>query len=215
MNPWLVIACPGSRADELAHCLGSLAHDPERTVIVSSANHDPHPDARIVVNRPDFSIATLWNAGLRFAYGDDPWTDFRFRHEGATHVAVFASDTTGHPGSIPMLADLMATSGMVMAGPVLDGSDTRVLVGPRTCHDRVPGGCFMLDASHRLLCDESYRWWYSDDSLEMEARKLGPVGVFAGTGLSLAPDTALTEERFAWAREDRERFVARWKCEPW
>jgi hypothetical protein len=214
MNPWLVIACPGSRADELGRCLGSLQHPPERTVIVSALHHDAlavprsiwTPDMSYKLDKAEtFSLPRLWNHGLMVAY----------EHE-ATHVAVFASDIVGHPGSIPTLAAAMSTQQWAMAGPTLHGGTTRTLALPRTTTERVPGACFMLDATHHLLLNERYRWWYGEDDLEMRAREVGPVGVVEGTGLELsAPDTALTPERQVWAVEDRSRFVRNWGCEPW
>lgn len=214
MNTWLVIACPGSRADEVRRCLGSLGHPPEQTVVVTAEHHDPLALERLPhgvlmhsADDLDFSLPRLWNRGLQIAYLGDP---------EPTEVAVCASDIVGHPGSLPTLAAMMRTQQWVMAGPTLHGGSTRTLDADRTATERVPGACFMLAAEHRLLCDEAYRWWYGDDSLEMEARQLGPVGVVAGTGLELSqPDTALTPERQRWAVEDRARFVAQWGCEPW
>lgn len=213
MIPWLVVACPGSRADELARCLGSLQHPPERTVVVTSEHHDRLPGVEgvraaplVVARATDFSLPRLWNLGLEYAYASD-----------ATHVAVFASDVIGHPGSIPTLAAAMATQGWAMAGPDLSGGPTRTLPPERTHHDRVPGGCFMLDARHRLLCDDAYRWWFGDDDLELQARAVGPVGLVAGTGLELsAPDSGLdTPEKQVWADEDLAYFVEKNGCEPW
>lgn len=206
---WLVIACPGSRADELGRCLGSLRHDTERTVVVTAQHHDPLPRAaaNLYVDRgEDFALTRLWNRGLTHAY-----------NEGATHVAVLASDTIGHPGSLPILAAAMDLHGWAMAGPTsINGGHTRTLPERRTAGDRVPGACFMLDARHRLYCDERYRWWYGDDDLEMQARECGPVGVLDGTGLELSqPDTALDADRQRWATEDRAMFVAKWGREPW
>lgn len=73
----------------------------------------------------------------------------------------------------------------------------------------------MLAGESRLRLDSQFRWWYSDDDLEMQARRAGGAGVVAGTGLVPGPDTALSEEKTAWAQEDRRRFVAKWGCEPW
>lgn len=212
MTVWLVVACPGSRSDELGRLLGSLAHNPGHTVIVTAENYDrlgfdglPSGIGTVVETFRDFSLPRLWNHGLRFAYD-----------QGATEVAVCASDIVGHPGSLPSLAAVMRTQGWVMAGPNLHGGPTRQLDGERTVHERVPGACWMVAAEHRLLCDEQFRWWYGDDDIEMLARGYGPVGVVDGTGLALSqPDTALTEERQEWAVEDRARFVAKWGQEPW
>lgn len=203
---WLVIACPQAHAARLDRCLGSLQHDPACTVVVDAACHDRITDdldtLRVTDGSHDFSLARLWNHGLRWAYD-----------AGATEVAVLSSDVVGHPDSLNTLASCLRGNALTMAGP---SDRSRILDGARTVHDRVPGGCFMVAAEHRLFCDEAYRWWYSDDDLEMQARALGPVGVFAGTGLQFSvPDSELTPERQGWAVEDRARFVEKWGCEPW
>lgn len=205
---WLVVACPQSRAAELERCLGSLQHDPAHTTVVTALRHDvlirPHYGTLAVDTEDDFSLARLWNMGLAHAY-----------RQGATEVAVIASDIVGHPDSLTILAGDLRTNALSMAGPAWSGQ-SRILHGPRTTTDRVPGACFMLAAEHGLLCDEGYRWWYTDDDLEMAAREVAPVGVFTGTGLALSqPDSTLTPERQAWAVEDRARFVTKWGCEPW
>lgn len=210
MSTWLVVACPQSRADELERCLGSLQHDPERTTVVTALRHDvlvrPPYGTLAVDTEDDFSLARLWNLGLRHAYA-----------QGATEVAVFASDVVGHPDSIPILAGLMRANGLSMAGPAWHNTGSLILHSDRTTELRVPGGCFMLAAEHGLLCDERYRWWFTDDDLEMAARAVAPVGIFGGTGLSLSrPDTGLdTPEKERWAEEDRALFVEQWGCEPW
>jgi len=207
---WLVTACPQAHADRLAHLAASLDHDPDRTVVVTSRHHDRlHPDhvARAwywTDNGADFNLARLWNHGLRLAY-----------EAGATEVAVLSTDVTGTPDSLTRLRDSMRTNGCVMAGPSFRQDSAVFADTDRTTHRRVPGGCYMLAAEHQLLCDTAYRWWYSDDDLETQARQIGPVGIFAGTGLEMGPDSALTDERAVWAVEDRAHYVAKWGREPW
>ena len=212
MTIWLVTACPEAHADRLHNMLDSLGHPDERTVIVTAANHDrldgrhvPGEAWFLISQRARFSLADLWNRGLSHAYD-----------AGATEVAVLSTDVTGTPDSLRRLRDSMRTNACTMAGPNLYGPDNMILCGvDRTAHRRVPGGCWMVAAEHRLLCDEAFRWWYTDDDLETQAREVGPVGVFDGTGLTMGPDSALTEERARWAAEDRARYVAKWQREPW
>lgn len=73
----------------------------------------------------------------------------------------------------------------------------------------------MLAGESNLRVDPQFRWWYSDDDLEMQARELGGAGVVQGTGLVAGPDSSLSEEKAIWAREDREKFVKKWGREPW
>lgn len=206
---WLVVACRQAHVDRLDRCLGSLQHDPARTVVVDAACHDRITDdlepLRVTDGGQDFSLARLWNHGLRWAYD-----------AGATEVAVLSSDVVGHPDSLPSLASCLRGNALTMAGPA-HRTGSLILHSDRTQELRVPGGCFMLAAEHLILCDEAYRWWYTDDDAEMQARELGPVGIFTGTGLEFSePDAGLdTAEKERWAVEDRAYFVAKWGCEPW
>lgn len=219
MSVWLVVPAPGERTAELRACLTSLGHPPGRTVVVTSRVTEPVAPAAIadlarnwIIDGPDgVNIGRWWNAGLDLAY-----------EKGATEVAVFSSDVTGVapcdgiPGSVDRLAASMRSHGCVMGGPNFVTGGNIVMVGmDRTVHKRVPGGCFMLAAEHRLRCDESYRWWYTDDDVEAQARQLGPVGIFAGTGLVAGADSELDDDRERWAVEDRARYVAEWGVKPW
>lgn len=210
---WVVVACRAAHRDRLERCLGSLDHPPTRTVVVTSVHHDPLEagtiNGRLLFDTAqDFSLSRLWNMGLDVAY-----------HHDADHVAVLSSDVAGHPASLAVLATAMTSTGAVMAGPDIHGQGPLVMGADhrRTQYERVPGGCFMLDGTHRLRCDEGYRWWYGDDDLECQAREVGPVALFAGTGLTFTePDTGLdTEEKERWAGEDHQRFVDRWGRGPW
>lgn len=213
MSTWLVVTAPRERTDELRRCLTSLEHPPKRVVVVTSRVTEPVDLAHVsdltgaVIEDPgcDVNIARWWNRGLRYA------TD-----NGATEIGVFSSDVTGRPGDVDRLAQLMrATPGCVMAGPALGEEGVWDLSDVRTATRRVPGGCFMLAAEHRLRLDERFQWWYSDDDLEMLARSKGCVATFSGLSLRMAPDTPLTPDKARMAELGRDLFVSKWGVEPW
>ena len=73
----------------------------------------------------------------------------------------------------------------------------------------------MVGLDHGLACDPQFRWWYTEDDLEMQARQIGPVGLVGACPVEHRTSHGLDPLRARWAVEDRERFVAKWGCEPW
>lgn len=154
-------------------------------------------------------ISRWWNAGLD--YIEEKTTC------GTHEVLAISSDYAGTPYSVAVLGAFLRRHGLTMVGPDHHTSGQRFLREgePRGTVDRVPGACWMLAGESALRVDTDFRWWYSDDDLEMQARKRGGAGVIAGTGLEPGPDSYLSEEKAIWAAEDRERFRQKWGKYPW
>ena len=216
MSLWALITAPAHREEEAVATLTSLAHPPERTVLVTSdacacgcgpiGGHTDRPWRWALHGGDQVNIARWWRIGLTHA-----------RLNGATQVAVLSSGVTGRPSSLPTLATRAADLGLVMAGPNRH-RDVDLVMGEGHCRsvsERVDGGCFLVDVTVGLVPDERFRWWYADDDLEAQARAVGPVGIVAGTALVIPPDAAPSAEARVWATEDRARFVGKWGCEPW
>lgn len=203
--------------------LRSYAHPADRVVIVAT---QPDPLTRSdlagladhVVLHDDTAhlIGAWWNRGL----------DYIAERAGEGEFEVFApsSDVVGTPESIPRLRRFLRGAGLVMVGPDYHGGPDRPahpshqifqLNDTRTVHRRVPGACWMLAGELKLRVDPQFRWWYSDDDLEMQSRAAGGVGILAGTELVPGPDSGLSAEKAVWAQEDRQKFVKKWGREPW
>lgn len=220
LDPWVLTPCPGARRDELVTLLESLGL-PDNVVVVTTDRDPVTPDARwpIVKLVPwdGWHISAWWNAGLD-AIREIVALDY---DEATWDVLCVGSDATGKPDSLELLGAEMRRLGVSMAGPSWHG-----LARPgqptvfrcddaRTVHHRVQGACFMLPGEENLRCDEAYRWWYTEDDLEMQARCRNGSALVADTGLIHMTDHALDEERFTYAAEDRARYVAHWGREPW
>ncbi len=153
-------------------------------------------------------IARWWNAGLVYIA----------QHAQARHeVLALSSDCVGTEYSVAMLAVYLRKHSLTLVGPNPWSDDFRVfqLGDQRSPQGRVPGCFWMLAGESGLRLDEAFRWWYSDDDFEMQARKHGGCGLVPGTGLVGGPDTPLNEEKERWAAEDRCKFVQKWGIEPW
>lgn len=165
-------------------------------------------DHVVAVPFSEHYIAHWWNTGLDYIQDEA-----RLQHE----VLVLSSDYVGKPYSVAMLGVFLRQSGLTMVGPN-PWSDQTVVFGAkdqRGCMSRVPGGCWMMAGESGLRVDPSFRWWYSDDDIEMQARHRTGTGILPGTGLVAEGDTPLSEEKQRWAVEDRKKFVEKWGCEPW
>lgn len=216
----MLVPCPLDRIDELRTLLRTLQHDPARVVIVTTlpsaigeADVAGVADHVLLYPKPGMLFSAWINTGLRFIEA----------HTGTqpAEVLCVGSDARGHARSVELLRDGLRDNGLVMAGPDWHNQCTgRPCVSygakdERTIWNRVPGSCFMLAAEHGLRMDEAFRWWYSDDDLEMQARAIGRVGLIDGTGFVHDTDHPLDAVQAAHAAEDRRLFVDKWGQEPW
>jgi hypothetical protein len=199
----------------LKRLLSSLEHPKERTVIVAT-QPDPltkadlagYADHVVLSNAIESYISQWWNLGLYYiSIHAKVW------HE----VLAVSSDYVGMPHSVAVLAAFLRQNNLTMVGPNHHSNKAKFfrLGDHRSAVDRVQGGCWMLAGESRLRVDEHFRWWYSDDDFEMQARRHGGTGVMPGTGLEPGPDSELDEKKHSWAIEDRRKFVAKWGMEPW
>lgn len=216
-STWIVVPCQRNRRDMLIESLESFEHPTDRVVVVATY---PNPltyddllglaDHVILHKHPEQYISRWWNQGIDYVRG------LIFRGE---NYEIFApsSDMTGNSESIPILREYLREENLAVVGPDYFDFHRRIfrLNDPRTVHTRVPGACWMLQGETGLRLDENFRWWYSDDDLEMQARDRGGAGVIGGTGLRPGPDSPLTDEKFRWAAEDRLKFIAKWGIAPW
>jgi hypothetical protein len=199
----------------LHRLLGSLEHPRDRVVIVATV---PDPltadDVAGLANHvisyptPEQHISRWWNAGLDYIA-----EQAQVNHE----VLAISSDYVGTNYSVAALGAFLRRYGFTMVGPDHHTDSHRFFRAgePRGALDRVPGACWMLAGESKLRVDTDFRWWYSDDDLEMQAREVSGAGVIGGTGLEPGPDSYLSEEKAIWAAEDRERFIQKWSQQPW
>lgn len=216
MDNWILVPCSSTRLSELFRLLHSLKHRADHVVVVTT---QPNPiqiddmfdltEHVVLFNSTEINISKWWNLGL----------DYISKLAEQEHeVLCLTSDYVGDTYSVCKLSDFLRSYNLAMAGPGHHFPQHRIfnLHDVRTPPERVPGACWMLAGETKLRADEEFRWWYSDDDLEMQARRYSAVGVVPGTALvSTAGDTPLDEKRAIWAQEDRQKFIRKWGKEPW
>lgn len=223
MSTWVVSPCHRGRLDELRDMLWSLDHDPANVVVVTTM---PDPiegddlvglaDHVVVFEKPGLLFGEWFNLGFDYiaarTLGGEP-------HE----VLCIGSSLLGDSETIPRLRSALRDHNLSMVGPDMFG---RVEPGQvdiqrdgdrRTLQNRVLANCFMVAGELGLRFDPQFRWWFSDDSFEMDHRKVGPVGNVGGVRcvMTHADGHYLSEEQARWAVEDRVKFVVKYGCEPW
>lgn len=215
MDSWILCPCQRSRLPLLKRLLSSLQHPSDRVVVVTTQPNpieikdlDDIAGHRLLWPYEEHHIAKWWNLGLNYIA-----SIARSNYE----VLAISSDYVGTNYSVAMLGVFLRRHGLTMVGPN-HWSGNAVYFGPddeRHATGRVPGGCWMLAGESGLRVDENFRWWYSDDDLEMQARQYSGTGILPGTGLVAEADTPLSAEKEQWAKEDRQKFIDKWKQEPW
>jgi len=200
----------------LEDTLMSLQHPREHVVIVTTMPDRILPsDVFDLAGNLQISdvegqrISTWWNTGID--YIRDVNTDPEYE------ICAVSSDCAGNPYSIPRMREFLRSNDLIMAGPNYHTDQPQIFTADdtRTVLERVPGACWMIRGETGLRLDEQFRWWYTDDDLEMQARQLGPVGIIPDTGFQPLPDSYLSETVAVWAVEDRQKFIDKWRVQPW
>ena len=216
MASWVLVPCARSRVGEVERLLCTLMADAETTVVVTTLP-DPvqHRDVEwlaehlITFERPGMFFGAWFNFGL----------DYIARQEGNQphEVCCVGSSHSGATRTVEMLTTALRKHELAMVGPDLcfglEPGVVLTLQGERTHGKRIPPECFMVPNEQGLRFDAAFRWWYSDDDFEMQARQRGSVGLVGGTGFRQAGNHPLTAETGQYAFEDRGKFMTKWGSE--
>jgi hypothetical protein len=184
---WVVIPSRGDYPDLLAGIVANCGR-PERIVLVWTGE-GPAMRLGTLVRRHHgpTNIHGWWNHGIDLAAGF-----------GARYVAVLNDDLELTPGCLPKMADVLRGTGRTLA-VVGDGNG-------------MTGWAWMLDVTHGLRPDESFRWWFGDNDLWLRARQhyQGTVGVDVPIR-HVHPNeaTSASKELQALAEADRQLFDRR------
>lgn len=158
VNLWLTV--PTAGRDTLPGMIDSCGVPRDRIVVVATAPGITVPDGCWRINDfADLNIHRWWNTGIDAC-----------AVEGATHVAVVNDDVTFAPHVLPRLATRMTKSGATLGTLSYIYDDTDPVTDPDAgmC---LTGSAWVLDVTSGLRPDESYRWWYGDNDLDMRARR--------------------------------------------
>jgi hypothetical protein len=125
-----------------------------RIFVVVTTDAEVDYKATIIRDTGDVNIHRWWNKGIDAA-----------NRAGASHVAILNDDLIIPPN---LLRDMSRQLGKTDASLCWVRSDNRT-------RDPITGWAFMLNTIHGIRPDESFRWWYGDDDLARQARRIGGV----------------------------------------
>ena len=206
------------RHDMLDGCINSVIDQVDRIIVIDNLSDPPiDPDlwhgkvycASVPIDPPN--ISTLWNIGVALAdvaahkAGADAWD-----------IAVLNSDVTVPAGWIDGLSTAMRATTAVLAYPDQHGGTRQILhtkAEPVDLRTRITGYAYMLRGETGLRLDESMAWWFSDDSLDWEARECGGALLVPGIPVEHRAPNISTNERPELAAQtaiDRATFLTKW-----
>lgn len=144
-------------------------HPPELELLLAILDIDEVDTHLMDSEEYGHKIHAMWNAGVRAS-------------DGADFIAILNDDITILPGTLPLMANVLAeqpTIGIVYPhhGAPLTGLPETIEIQLTEGSARVggmTGFCFMFrtDAGFPPF-DEAYNWWYGDDAFEEAVRKAG------------------------------------------
>jgi len=184
----LVIPTRGDHSDLLAATIAASGLPPERVVVVANGPDELFvdvPGATVLVDGgDDINIHRWWNAGID-----------HLAALGCTRVAVLNDDVVIAPDTLPRLARGLGGATLAWTGT-----------------DQNSGHAFMLNTSHGVRADESFRWWCGDLQLWADAEAArGAVRVPEAWVLHLHPNEATSASGglLALAEADGARYDTR------
>jgi hypothetical protein len=223
-DPFRAAVIPArDRHDLLADCVNSVVDQVDSVIIIDNLSQPPiDPDpwhgkvgvAALPIDPPN--ISTLWNVGLALA-------DSQAHRAGADRwdIAVLNSDVVVPPGWINALSTAMRATPAVLAYPDQHGGQQQILhtkAEPIDLRQRITGYAYMLRGEAGMRLDESMSWWFSDDSLDWEAREKGGALLVPGIPVEHRCPNVSTNERPELVEQtgrDRATFQAKWGRTPW
>lgn len=158
----MTIPTAGTRQDLLNQLITDSGVPRENIVIVTTKPGIETPEGtRQIEDLGDLNIQRWWVRGIELA-----------DRSGATHVAVVNDDVSIDRETLPLLSRALSATGAAIAspsrGPFRNGLHKGRLV---PYEPRLWGSLWMLNLDSGLRPNQSYRWWYGDNDLDIQARK--------------------------------------------
>lgn len=211
------------RHDMLHDCIESVVDQVDRVIVIDNLSNPPiDPDpwhgkvgvVSLPIDPPN--ISTLWNVGLSLA-------DAQAHRAAADEwdIAVLNSDVVVPAGWMLSLSMAMRSTTAVLAYPDQHGGRDVVLhtkAEPVDLRQRITGYAYLLRGEAGLRLDESMAWWFSDDSLDWEARESGGALLVPGIPVEHRAPNISTHERpelLEQTGRDRATFARKWGRTPW
>lgn len=187
MSHGLVIPTRGDHEDLLDAVITHSGLDADRVIVVSNTAGYDHDRATVLCDTGPINIQHWWNLGIH-----------ALASLGCTIAVVLNDDIVIESGRLDDLVDALHDSGATLAHPGQPGQHT--------------GHAWALNLAHDVRPDETYRWWYGDDQLYLDASRahgITAVPSLTITHLHHNASTNASAELQALAAEDQRTWLAR------
>lgn len=158
------------------------------------------------------NLSTFWNMGLNFV-------EYYVRNSAAPYrqwdVAILNDDAVVPPGWFDAVADEMRKTGAAAgcSGPF---AALHKEPGPVGLETRLQGYAFILAGELGLRANEDIHWYFTDDYLDWESRKLGGMVMVPGYLVQHShPNGQMTPELHEQCAKDAQTFFDLYGMRPW
>jgi len=212
VKPFRVAVIPTrNRTDVLSQCVMAISGQVDCVIVIDNGDVDPVIDHETAVIRDPQqppNLSRLWNLGLTAAtiMGEPKWD-----------VAILNDDAIVPEGWFDAVATKMRE---MQAAAACSGGYTMPVLhtrpGPVGLATRMQGYAFVLRGELDLRANEDLHWYFTDDYLDWESRKLGGMVMVPGFHVQhLYPNGQMTPELNEQCARDAQTFVDIYGMRPW
>lgn len=221
---------PSNNRPCLRDCIAAITPQVDHVIVVwngPAAGSDGFsvghlPDYTALNDGGDVSISRWWNMGLthaRMVVGSSGWGAGRSNEPRPKwDVAILNDDAIVPPGWFDAVSQTMRD--LKAAAGCSGGHDPMPVLhtqpGPVGLETRMQGFAFMVRGEAGLRANEDLKWYFTDDYIDWESRKLGGMVMVPGFHVQhLHPNGQVTPEIQAQTAADAQTFVDIYGMRPW
>lgn len=204
---------PTHGRESLEQAVDAIAPQVDEIILIAHNTTRPSqvwPDGEVQIipySEDPPNISHMWNLGLD-----------RAEVLGANFAAILNDDAIVPPSWFDGIEFVMEMTGAVAGSRAGDPNFSALLTTPEPTQPihRLSGHAFVLYVSKHIRMDDQFQWWYGDDDIDWQARRLGGTVLVPGEPVEhLYPNQSTTGILREIANEDRVRFEAKWGMHPW
>lgn len=206
---------PTNGRECLEQCLGAIRPQVDDVILVVQ---DPTcvvnmPGTVVLDLMPELNISRWWNLGLdmalQMAYDTDEY--------GAQYnVAILNDDVIVPPGWFEAVSNGMRNADAAAACSGGGRAWKHTVPGPVDLSTRMQGFAFVLAGEKELRANEELPWFFSDDYIDWESRKLGGMVMIPDFHVEhLFPNGQLNHELVTANAVGAQHFVDLYGMRPW
>jgi glycosyltransferase involved in cell wall biosynthesis len=215
--PRFAIIPTRNRSEVLSRCLAAISPQVQGVVIINNGGtidcglpvNIPYGTSVLYHEEQPPNLSKLWNMGLDYV------ENFVTNVTDVWDVVILNDDAIVPEGWFDAVSEGMRKVGAA-AGCSGPASAHHTEPGPVPLWTRLQGFAFVLAGERGLRANEDIHWYFTDDYLDWESRKLGGMVMVPGFPVDhLHPNGQMTPELHAQCAKDAQTFVDIYGMRPW